>query len=66
MECLEAGGIKQAALDAGVDDIRDIKSDSDLVRVETKNPISNITHYDLPNFYLKRTTWSMCPSSRPT
>jgi uncharacterized protein (DUF362 family) len=33
MECLEVSRIKQAALDAGVDDIRDIKSDSDLIRV---------------------------------
>lgn len=53
MDCLEISGIKQAALDAGVDDIRDIKSDEDLVRLETKNPISAIKYYDLPRFLLE-------------
>ncbi len=52
MDCLEVSGIKQAALDAGVDDIRDIKSDPDLVKVETRNPISAIKHYELPRFLL--------------
>jgi len=52
MDCLEVSGIKQAALDAGVDDIRDIKSDPDLIRVDTKKPISSIKYYDLPRFLL--------------
>ena len=52
MDCLEISGIKQAALDAGVDDIRNIKSDSDLIRVDTKKPISSIKYYDLPRFLL--------------
>jgi uncharacterized protein (DUF362 family) len=52
MDCLEISGIKQAALDAGVDDIRDIKSDLDLIRVDTKKPISSIKYYDLPRFLL--------------
>ncbi len=52
MDCLEFSGIKQAALDAGVEDIRDIKSDPDLIRIETKKPISSIKYYDLPRFLL--------------
>lgn len=52
MDCLEFSGIKRAALDAGVNDIRDIKSDSDLVRVDTKKPISSIKYFDLPRFLL--------------
>ena len=52
MDCLEVSGIKQAALDSGIDDIRDIKSDPDLIRVDTKKPISSIKYYDLPRFLL--------------
>jgi uncharacterized protein (DUF362 family) len=52
MDCLELSGIKQAALDAGVDDIRDIKSDPDLIRIDTKNPISSIKYFDIPTFLL--------------
>jgi len=52
MDCLEISGIKQAALEAGVDDIRDIKSDTDLIRIDTKDPISSIKYYDLPRFLL--------------
>lgn len=52
MECLEVSGLKQAALDAGVDDIRDIKSDKDLVRIPIENPTSDIKHVDLPRFLL--------------
>ena len=50
MECLEVSGIKQAALDAGVDDIRDIKSDQDLIRVTVDKPTCAIKYYDLPRF----------------
>ncbi len=53
MECLEVSGIKQAALDAGVDDIRDIKSDTDLVKVPIEVPTSDIKHVDLPKFLLE-------------
>ena len=52
-ECLEVSGIKQAALDAGVDDIRDIKSDEDLIRVKVKKPTCAIKYYDLPRFLLE-------------
>ena len=52
MECLEVSGIKKAALEAGVDDIRDIKSDPDLVRVNVKKPLSAIKYYDFPRFLL--------------
>ncbi len=50
LDCLEVSGIKQAALDAGVDDIRDIKSDQDLIRVAVDKPTCAIKHYDLPQF----------------
>ena len=53
MECLKASGIKRAALDAGVDDIRDIKSDSDLIRVNIRKPLSAIKYYDFPRFLLE-------------
>lgn len=52
MECLEVSGIKQAAEEAGVDDIRDIKSDTDLVKVPIEHPTSDIKHVDLPKFLL--------------
>jgi len=52
MECLDVSGIRKAAEDAGVDDIRDIKSDPDLVRVEVPEPSSSIKHFDLPRFLL--------------
>jgi uncharacterized protein (DUF362 family) len=53
MECLEVSGIKQAALDAGVDDIRDIKADTDLVKMPIEEPTSDIKHVDLPRFLLE-------------
>jgi uncharacterized protein (DUF362 family) len=53
MECLESSGIKQAAIHAGVDDIRDIKSDTDLIRLDVKHPTSSIKYYDLPRFLLE-------------
>lgn len=52
MECLEVSGIRKAAEDAGVDDIRDIKSDPDLVRVKVPEPSSSIKYFDLPRFLL--------------
>jgi uncharacterized protein (DUF362 family) len=53
MECLEASGIKKAAEEAGVDDIRDIKSDKDLIKKKIENPRSAITNIDLPRFLLE-------------
>ena len=50
MQCLEVSGIKQAALDAGADEVRDIKNDKDLIRVDIKNPSCSIKHVDLPRF----------------
>jgi len=52
MECLDVSGIRKAAEDAGVDDIRDIKCDPDLVRVRVPEPSSSIKHFDLPRFLL--------------
>ncbi|OGP54404.1 MAG: hypothetical protein A2Y65_09445 [Deltaproteobacteria bacterium RBG_13_52_11] len=52
-ECLEVSGIKQAAIDAGVDDVRDIKSEKDLVRVAIQKPSSAIKHVDLPRFLIE-------------
>jgi uncharacterized protein (DUF362 family) len=53
MQCLTASGIKQAAIDAGVDDIRDIKKDPDLIRVDVPDPTCSIKHVDLPRFLLE-------------
>jgi len=53
MECLEASGIRQAAIEAGVDDIRDIKSDTDLIQKPIAEPTSDIKHVDLPRFLLE-------------
>lgn len=53
MECLEVSGIKEAAVDAGVDDIRDIKSDTDLIKVDVKHPSCSIKYYELPRFLLE-------------
>lgn len=53
MNCLETSGIRQAAIEAGVDDIRDIKSDTDLVKKRIENPTSDIKHVELPRFILE-------------
>jgi uncharacterized protein (DUF362 family) len=53
MACLEASGIKNAAEHAGVDEIRDIKSDNDLIKKEIADPTSDISHVDLPRFLLE-------------
>jgi uncharacterized protein (DUF362 family) len=53
MACLEVSGIRKAAEDAGVDEIRDIKSDQDLVRKEIANPTSDIKQVELPRFLLE-------------
>lgn len=51
-ECLDVSGIRAAAEGAGVDDIRDIKSDPELIRVKVPEPSSSIKHFDLPRFLL--------------
>ncbi len=51
--CLEASGIKQVAEQEGVDEIRDIKSDDDLVSKAFPNPTSTIKKVDLPRFLLE-------------
>jgi uncharacterized protein (DUF362 family) len=66
MACLETSGIKEAAEDAGVDEIRDIKTDEDLVKKKIENPTSDIKQVELPRFSWRRTTWSTCRSSSPT
>jgi uncharacterized protein (DUF362 family) len=53
MACLEASGIKAAAEEAGVDEIRDIKSEEDLVKKQIENPTSDIKSLDLPRFLLE-------------
>jgi len=51
--CLEASGIRKAAEDAGVDEIRDIKTDQDLVKKKIENPTSDIKQVELPRFLLE-------------
>ena len=53
MECLEASGILKAAEEAGVDDIRDIKSDTDLIRNKIQNPRSALRNVKLPRFLVE-------------
>jgi len=51
--CLESSGIKKAAEDAGVDEIRDIKSEQDLVKRPIEHPTSDIKQVELPRFLLE-------------
>ncbi len=53
MECLEVSGILKAAEEAGVDDIRDIKSDTDLIRIQIQNPRSALINVKLPRFLVE-------------
>jgi uncharacterized protein (DUF362 family) len=53
LACLESSGIKQAAEEAGVDEIRDIKSDEDLVKRPIESPTSDIKQGELPRFLLE-------------
>ena len=53
MECLETSGILKAAEEAGVDDIRDIKSDTDLIRNKIENPRSALRKVKLPRFLVE-------------
>ena len=53
MACLESSGIKKAAEDAGVDEIRDIKGEEDLVKQPIESPTSDIKQVELPRFLLE-------------
>jgi uncharacterized protein (DUF362 family) len=53
LSCLESSGIRQAAEEAGVDEIRDIKSDEDLVKRPIESPTSDIKQVELPRFLLE-------------
>ena len=53
MKCLEVSGIRKAAEDAGVDEVRDIKSEEDLVKQKIENPTSYIKEVELPRFLLE-------------
>jgi uncharacterized protein (DUF362 family) len=53
MECLEISGIKKAAIEAGVDDIRDIKSDKELLKIPIRDARSAIQKVLLPRFLLE-------------
>lgn len=52
MECLEASGIKDAAEEAGVDRIIDIKKDRELVEIPIPDARSDIDTVKLPQFLL--------------
>jgi uncharacterized protein (DUF362 family) len=53
MDCLEVSGIKKAAIEAGVDDIRDIKSDKDLLTIPIRDARSSIQKVLLPRFIVE-------------
>jgi uncharacterized protein (DUF362 family) len=53
MNCLEASGIKKAAIDAGVDDILDIKSDKDLLKIPIRDARSAVQKVLLPRFLVE-------------
>jgi uncharacterized protein (DUF362 family) len=53
MACLESSGILKAAEEAGVDEIRDIKSEEDLVKKSIESPTSDIKQVELPRFLLE-------------
>ena len=53
MECFEESGIRKAVEEAGIDDIRDIKSDPDLVRNKIVNPRSALRNIKLPRFLVE-------------
>jgi uncharacterized protein (DUF362 family) len=53
MECLEDSGIAEAARQAGVDAILDIKADKDLITIPIRNTRSDIKSIKLPRFLLE-------------
>jgi len=53
MECFEISGIAQAARDAGVDRIMDIKNDNDYIRVPIRDALANITSVRLPRWLVE-------------
>jgi uncharacterized protein (DUF362 family) len=52
-ECLKSSGIYQAAVEAGVDRIIDIKTDKDLISIPVRGAKSNMTKVSLPRFLLE-------------
>ena len=53
MECLKVSGILDAAQEAGVDDIIDIKKDKDLLNIPIRDARSGIRKMRLPRFLLE-------------
>lgn len=53
MTCLEDSGIADAARKNGVDEIRDIKSDKDLIKIPIRDARSAITSVKLPRFLIE-------------
>lgn len=53
LECLKVSGIQQAAEEAGVDDIIDIKRDKDLISIPIRDARSALTRVLLPRFLLE-------------
>ena len=53
MECLKVSGILDAAQEAGVDDIIDIKKDKDLLNIPIRDARSSIRKMRLPRFLLE-------------
>ncbi len=53
LECLEVSGIRQAAEEAGVDRIIDIKREKDLIRIPIRDARADVTSVQLPRFILE-------------
>ncbi|MBW1799644.1 MAG: DUF362 domain-containing protein [Deltaproteobacteria bacterium] len=53
LKCLEASGILEAAEDAGVDEVIDIKREKDLVEIPVKDARSDMKKIALPRFLME-------------
>ena len=53
LQCLEISGIKQAAEEAGIDAIIDIKREKDLIRIPIRDARAAVTSIQLPRFLLE-------------
>jgi uncharacterized protein (DUF362 family) len=53
LECLEKSGLKKAAEDAGIDEIRDTKADKDLIKLPLRNGKSALTSFMFPRFLIE-------------
>jgi uncharacterized protein (DUF362 family) len=53
IDCLEDSGIAEAARKAGVDELRDIKADTDLITVPIRDHRSEIDSVKLPRFLIE-------------